>query len=152
MKRILPWMGLGLLAAAVAGTTFSCGGDSGGGNGGGNMDGGKGANGGSGGALDGSAGGGGGRVATGGGGGGEGGAGGSGGSSQRLGRACAADAECGQGLTCEKPGGGNWDGEGPAKGYCTADCSADPNVCQPFDSTASCLTLTNGKAFCVESC
>src|SRR5262245_39551899 len=125
MKRFLPWLGLGLLTAAIGGMSISgCGSDSGG-NGGGKKDGGrttgKGGSGQGGGIIGGA--GGGGNVAGTGGSGAATGGGGSGGSTpqSRLGRACATDAECGEGLKCEKANSGQWDGEGPPKGYCTTD-------------------------------
>src|SRR5262245_22491147 len=125
MKRSLPWIGLGLLALAVSGSTFSCGGDDKKGGGGtAAKDGGKG---GSGGIIGGS----GGVGATGGGTGATGGSGGDAGTKKKLGAACATDTECGQGLVCEKQSSSNWDGEGPAKGYCTIDCTADTD-CAPF--------------------
>lgn len=71
---------------------------------------------------------------------------------KRLGRACMTDVECGLGLTCIQADSSDFDGEGPAMGYCTSECSADPTVCAQFDSAASCLTFDNQKAFCFEGC
>lgn len=71
----------------------------------------------------------------------------------RVGRACANDAECGSVVDsfCVLPGPTEvFDGGWPAKGYCTADCSADPTICPELNAT--CLTFSSGKSFCVETC
>jgi hypothetical protein len=80
-----------------------------------------------------------------------------------LGAACAADAECGMGLTCLKstdnlsadptsPGG-------PGKGLCTMDCTMDASVCGPVGGicvaidiagTGDAATVT--RALCLETC
>lgn len=149
MKRFFPWLGLGLFAAALGGSTFACSSsDSGGGSGGGTT----GGAGGGGGSIVGGAGG------TSGGGtggavGGTGGTGGTGGSTQsKVGAKCTKDAECGTGLTCVLASSTSFDGEGPAKGYCSADCSTDPSVCGQFGSNVACLNFENQKAWCVEGC
>jgi len=142
MKRIIPWLGLGLIAAAFGGSTFACSSSDSGGS--------SGAGGGTGGSVIGGAGGT--EGGIGGSGGTVGGSGGTGGSTTvRLGRACATDAECGQGLTCLKDGG-KLDGDDPAKGYCTVDCSTDNAVCDQFDTNSVCLQYDNGSAFCMEGC
>jgi hypothetical protein len=138
-------MSLGILGAAVGGTTFGCGSDDskGGGSGGGGGKpieaglGGTGATGATG--------------ATGG----SGATGGTGGGSSRLGRACAADAECGDGLQCVKADSGLFDGEGPAKGYCSTDCSSEETICAQFavsGSTPVCVGMESGSAYCFEGC
>jgi hypothetical protein len=76
--------------------------------------------------------------------------------STRLGRACATDAECGDGLTCVKADSGMFDGEGPAKGMCTTDCSNDGEVCAQFRGANApapiCVPLQSGMSFCFEGC
>lgn len=150
MKRFALWMSFGVLGAALGGTTFGCGGDDGGSGGG---------KGGSGGTPVGGGGGVGGTAASGGtgnGGGGSGGTGNTGATTSRLGRACATDAECGDGLTCVKADSGLFGDEGPAKGYCSADCSSDENICAQFaanGTTPVCATVDDaGAAFCFEGC
>ncbi len=152
MNKFVPWMGFGLLAAALGGSTFSCsssdsGGGGAGGGGGKPLEGGTGATGaiGNGGTGAGGTGAGGGTGASG----------GVGGNASRLGRACATDAECGSGLTCVKSDSGAFDGEGPAKGMCTTDCSADATVCDQFaanGTTPVCLNFDSGAAYCFEGC
>jgi len=68
-----------------------------------------------------------------------------------LGRACAVDAECGQGLQCIRPNSGAFDGEGPAKGYCTTSC-IDDSTCAQIKPGANCHELAFGKGFCFEGC
>ncbi len=135
MKKVLPWLGLGLLAASFGGSSFACssddssGGGATGGSGGGFTDGGFGATGGGTGATGGATGGsGGGPAAT------------------KLGLACTGDAECGTGLTCILPDSGAWDGEGPAHGYCSATCTT-PDECKPHGATAECVG-----GFCFGGC
>ena len=150
MKRYLTWLGLGLLGAAVSGPTFACSSsDSGGG---GSSGGGAG---GSGGSIVGGSGGMGGSV--GGSGGAVGGAGGSGGSatSTKLGAKCTKDADCGAaGVICLKADSTEFSGEGPAGGYCTADCSTgneENKICGPLGGV--CLGYGEGqKAYCMRSC
>ncbi|MBK7582220.1 MAG: hypothetical protein IPI67_18690 [Myxococcales bacterium] len=151
MKRYIPWLGLGLFAAALGGSTFACSSsDSGGGGGtgagtvggagggGGNIVGGAGGAGGAGGSVTGGAGG---TAGTG------------GATTQtKLGAKCTKDAECGTGLTCLLPNGGAMDGEGPAKGYCSTECSGDATVCGQFGANVACLSYDNGKAYCMEGC
>jgi len=151
MKRYIPWLGLGLVAAAMGGSTFACsssssGSGSGGGAGtGGSVVGGGGGVGGSG--ATGATGGTGATGATGA-------TGGTGGSSTatKLGAKCTKDAECGAGLTCLLANSGALDGGGPAKGLCSTECSADPSVCGQFGQSAICLTYDNGKGYCLEGC
>lgn len=72
--------------------------------------------------------------------------------SATLGQRCASNAECGATLICLKATSTDWSGQGPARGYCTADCSQNKNVCNEVAPNATCLTLPNGAAFCVERC
>jgi hypothetical protein len=83
-----------------------------------------------------------------------GGSGGSGGGTfnPNLGRACATQAECGTGLSCITANSGAFDGEGPAKGYCTVDCTNDDTICSAIDSGAICLAMNSGDAYCFEGC
>lgn len=145
MKRYIPWLGLGLLAAALGGSTFACSSDSGGGSGGSGATASGGVGGGPVGGAGGAVGGAGGSGATGGG--------GTGGTAQtKLGAKCTKDAECGAGLTCLLASGTELDGEGAPKGLCTAECSADPSVCGQFASNAVCLNYDTGKGYCLEGC
>lgn len=147
MKRFVPWMSFGLFAAALGGSTSSCGSDSTGGGG---------KAGAGGGLIDGGGGTGAGGIGATGNVGATGGTGATGGSTAQtaLGRACATDAECGpDGLTCEQASDTNFDGEGPAKGYCTIACT-DDTTCAPFSGAdpAVCAPFVNGQAFCFEGC
>jgi hypothetical protein len=154
MRRVLPWIGLGLIGVA-AGSSFACSSDdSGGGSGG----------------TAGSTGGKGGTVITGGssgtgtGGTGTGGTSATGGSSTggtgggpttRLGRACVNNDECGAGLECVTAASARFNGAGPAGGYCTADCAGDAASCQQFDPDAICLNFgddANPVNFCMLGC
>ncbi len=95
MRKLLPWLGLGVLTVAF-GPSLACSGDDGGGSGG------KGGSAGT--IIDGGAG------SSGKGGSGQGGTAGQGGTSgaggsagaSKLGRACVSDSECGDGLICDK--------------------------------------------------
>ena len=76
---------------------------------------------------------------------------------RRLGRACASDAECGDGLFCATADSGElMDGAGPARGLCTAECTNDGTVCWQFDPDAICYVVPPEtqpiRAFCFESC
>ena len=139
MKKVLPWLGLGLLAASFGGSSFACssddsGGGATGGAGGGFTDGGFGATGGGPGATGRATGGtGGGTVAT------------------KLAKACVNDGECGAGLTCITPDSAAWDGEGPAHGYCTATCTAAAD-CAAFDPTAECVSFDGTQGYCLSGC
>jgi hypothetical protein len=145
MRTKLAFVGLGLWATAVAANTVSCGGSDDDKNSGGSagvgvvIDSGNDRGGASG------AGGSGGSAGTG----------GSAGSTSRLGSACAADTDCGAGLTCATASSTTFGGKGPAKGYCTADCSADAGSCQQFGENAVCLDFGDGVTeapFCVQGC
>jgi hypothetical protein len=147
MKRVLPWMGLGLIAVAFGGASYGCGGsDDNSGSGG------KAGTGGGGGSIIDS-----GTGATGGGTGATGG-GGTGGTSPqtKLGRGCVNDNDCDSAntnLTCMKADSTDLDNEGPAKGLCTIDCTADQTVCATVgDANSVCQAYTNGKSFCMEGC
>ena len=65
-----------------------------------------------------------------------------------VGDGCAADSDCGDGLTCLKPDGTELGSGGPPSGFCTASCvqggseCGTGNVCHDFGSGT----------FCVESC
>lgn len=129
----------------MGGSTFACSSDSGGGSGGSGAT----ASGGTGGGLVGGAGG---TSGGTGGAGATGGSGGTGGGATKLGAKCTKDAECGAGLTCLLATGTEMDGEGPAKGLCTTECSADPSVCGQFAANAVCLNFESGKGYCLEGC
>src|SRR5690349_7220426 len=74
----------------------------------------------------------------------------------RLGRACATDAECGDGLTCIKADSGLFDGEGPAKGMCTVECAGSAEFCEQFrganDPIPRCISMQSGSSFCFQGC
>ncbi len=140
MKRIVPWLGLSVLVVG-AGISFGCSSSDSGGGSGGSGGGVIGGNGGTGAVAGGT----GGVGATGGGG-----TGGTGGT-VKLGRACATDAECGDGLTCLLANSGKLDGGGPAKGLCTASCAQDSD-CSTFDPKGACIEYTAGSGYCFEGC
>ncbi len=150
MKKVLPWIGLGLLAAAVGGTTFGCSSSSGGNGGTGGNGTGGGLVGGSGGTGGGTTGGTGGTTTTGG----TGGAGGGTTTTTKLGATCTTDADCGTGLTCSLPTANGFGAGGPARGYCTKDCSANTD-CTTIDPTAQCVnvgTTAAAKTVCLQGC
>jgi len=95
---------------------------------------------------------------------GTGGAGGSGGAppgSTNLGKACAADAECGAGFTCIRSSD-NLSGDptspgGPGNGLCVVDCTTDPMACGPTGGICVAIDIapdggTVSKAACFEAC
>jgi hypothetical protein len=93
---------------------------------------------------------------SGGGGGNTGGSGNGGGSgggtpNPNLGKACASSSECGTGLSCISASSAAFDGAGPAKGLCTADCTSDENLCAGIAANAVCVDY-NGAAYCLEGC
>ena len=145
MKKVLPWIGLGLLAAAVGGTTFGCSSSSDGG----------GTGGAGGGLITGGTGGAGGTGATGGSGatGGTGATAGTGGGTgtTQLGAKCTTDADCGTGLKCETAKSTDFGSGGPSLGYCTTSCTQNSD-CTSFDSTAQCVNVGGGKTFCLQGC
>jgi hypothetical protein len=69
-----------------------------------------------------------------------------------LAAACQMDAQCAAGLRCYTSTSTEWGGEGPAHGYCSAECTADATICTPFDPAALCYPFQNGKAFCLKGC
>ena len=76
--------------------------------------------------------------------------------SGRLGAACNGDAQCRAGLTCLTERSTAIDGQGPAKGICTADCSTDASVCAGFEPESVCQAISVGKpggaAYCFAGC
>ncbi len=72
-------------------------------------------------------------------------------SSPTLGATCTTDFDCGTGLTCYAPTSNAFGTGGPAQGYCSRPCTQNPD-CQKLDSTAQCVKLGSGKAFCLEGC
>lgn len=68
-----------------------------------------------------------------------------------LGAQCTSNAECDSGLTCELPGSNDFDGGGPARGYCTVSCTQNSD-CTSFDSTAQCVNVGGGNTYCLEGC
>jgi hypothetical protein len=57
----------------------------------------------------------------------------------KLAAACAGDAECGSGMKCLTSSGAGLFGGGPANGFCTVDCAADPNICASVQNGATCI-------------
>jgi len=68
-----------------------------------------------------------------------------------LGARCANDAACGTGLKCLTSDSGAISGGGPAGGICTADCTVDTSVCQKLSANGLCVG-DNTSAFCYEAC
>ena len=144
MRTKLAFVGLGLWASTVATSAVSCGGS----------DDDKNSNGGSAGVgvvvdsgID--------RGGSGGAGGSGGSGGSGGGTTSRLGAACVADGDCGSGLLCVTADSGRFGGKGPAKGYCTADCSSDAADCAQYGQGAVCLDFAEPPQrarFCVQGC
>ncbi len=74
------------------------------------------------------------------------------GGSSAIGRPCAADGDCAQGLRCMMSSGDEWLSGGPANGYCTADCIDDPFVCSTIDTSSFCLQMGDETAVCIQGC
>ena len=148
MKRVLPWIGLGLLAAAVGGTTFGCsstnGSNGSGGTGGGLVEAGAGTGGGGTGATGGSGATGGDPAELA----------GTGNTSSKLGAKCITDAECGADLTCVPSSANDFTQSsisgGPSLGYCTKVCT-QPADCTAIASNAQCVGM-GAKAYCLAGC
>jgi hypothetical protein len=68
-----------------------------------------------------------------------------------VGKECAADGDCAEGLFC-MTARSNDIGGGVAGGLCTADCDADPEVCQALDPGAVCIGFTGLGSYCHELC
>ena len=137
MKKASPWLGVGLIAASLSGSSFACSSDDSEGGGGGGTGGGLPDGSGAFGATGGS----GGSGATGG-------TGGTGGTAAttKLAKACVNDGECGGGLTCILPDSGKLDGEGPAHGYCSATCAVSED-CKAHDPKGEC-----NRGWCFAGC
>jgi hypothetical protein len=73
-------------------------------------------------------------------------------SAQSLGSACTGAGGCDSGLSCATTDSGIFDGQGPAKGYCTVECTSDPGICNSFGSGTVCLSFENNKAYCFQGC
>jgi hypothetical protein len=84
--------------------------------------------------------------------GGNGGFGGGGEEFVRIGRACATDAECGSVQFCAVDNSALFDGEGPAKGYCTVDCTKGASACDRFGPNVVCVSFPSAGALCLETC
>lgn len=76
------------------------------------------------------------------------------GGSSPFGRSCDIDGDCAPGLRCMEVDSGEWLGGGPAHGYCTADCSADPGICFDADPSSLCVQFDGPepKAMCMQGC
>lgn len=77
-----------------------------------------------------------------------------------LGLPCSTDSDCGSGLTCLASDSTALGGAGPAKGLCTADCTADlgkasSSICSAIDPAAVCVDLGapgSPHGVCLEGC
>ncbi len=77
-----------------------------------------------------------------------------------LGQACSTNADCGTGLTCLSSASTDLGGAGPAKGLCTADCTADlgkasSSICAAIDPSSVCVDLGapgSPRGVCLEGC
>ncbi len=72
----------------------------------------------------------------------------------RLGRACATDAECGDtGLICVKADDPALGGGAPPRGLCTTPCTTD-DICLEYAPDAYCVPFgaRNSDAYCLEAC
>lgn len=124
----------------------SAGGTGAGGTGSGTGAGGTGAGGGSGGTGSGGAG-------TGGIGGTNPGGGGGTGLPPRIGRQCVTSAECLSPEMCLTANSTAFGGEGPAKGYCTFNCTNGGDAaCMAIDPDSHCVQVDEVSAFCLEDC
>lgn len=70
-----------------------------------------------------------------------------------FGKMCESAADCAPGLLCLQSDGDDWLGGGPGHGYCSLDCTADPDLCLAYDSRARCLTGRQmAEAYCMKGC
>jgi hypothetical protein len=66
---------------------------------------------------------------------------------------CESAADCAPGLLCLRSDSNDWLGGGPAHGYCSLDCTSDPDLCLSYDARARCQTgrqMTEG--YCMKGC
>jgi len=63
-----------------------------------------------------------------------------------VGRACGEDTECGTGLRCFRSGANEFFGGGPARGYCSIECSQNPD-CTGVDPQSQC-----DSGMCLRTC
>jgi hypothetical protein len=69
-----------------------------------------------------------------------------------VGRACAADADCGEGLTCFTSASNEFLGGGPGNGYCTLNCTAD-SECSSVDRQSQCVLFgVDPTGLCLRTC
>ncbi len=70
-----------------------------------------------------------------------------------LGSTCAADSDCGAGLTCLPSNGTELGGGGPSNGLCTQVCTTDDD-CAGAEPGAGCVFFDQSSTtgFCFESC
>jgi len=68
-----------------------------------------------------------------------------------VGRRCAADADCGEGLQCFTEKSGTMFGGGPAGGYCSLPCT-NASACTAIDPDSDCLGLTATQSVCLRTC
>ena len=68
-----------------------------------------------------------------------------------VGRRCAADADCGEGLQCFTEKSNAMFGGGPAGGYCTLPCTAS-STCTAIDANSDCIGMTGTQSVCLRTC
>jgi hypothetical protein len=69
-----------------------------------------------------------------------------------VGAPCAVDVDCRSGLTCLRADGTAWLAGGPANGYCTVSCAADPSICDTLDGSVCIPGADATEAYCMEGC
>lgn len=74
-----------------------------------------------------------------------------------LGGLCDNDTACPAGATCLLPDSTAWQGGGPPKGLCVADCSSDVAICTAFSAAVCVSALRPGesgtkRALCLPTC
>lgn len=70
-----------------------------------------------------------------------------------FGKPCESAADCAPGLLCLQSDSNDWLGGGPAHGYCSLDCTTDPDLCLAYDTRARCQTGTQmTEAYCMKGC
>ena len=68
-----------------------------------------------------------------------------------VGRRCETDANCGEGLRCFAASSNEFDGGGPAGGYCSMPCTGNTE-CAAIDRQSECVGLEGGQPLCMRTC